>query len=389
MLENNKEIFELKDKRTYPKILNDEIKLLSFNEHDSTLIGSASYKIQKYPADIDLYEQIHVCCSKDFAIEYFYLGIKDIVNNIRYKQNHWVIEVKCGIDFRYDIKDDSELELLLLKAKNEKLFSDSDYNKLLELFFNKNRTKLDKELTEEILRKYKIIRWTADQIELGKQVRFGKNFYLKDCIDTYSPINIEIIAVIDNKFTDLSNFYVLMFYDKLTGKDVLINFPQDYIKDGKKFVKEGLKQGINKVLFSILNKDVFKGIKRMYSLSRLTNDKKLFNKIKYLISSPLAELSQLKSEFATLYEIIDFTDNLPWNVVFLQLQSIKWRLGGNMMLEDYQLEFFIDNIDTMINNKNDIVFLKDSILDCKIKLLEIVNNKSEKQLKKIGLYKYF
>ena len=102
MYENN--VFDLREKNSYPRILNDKIKLLSFNSNDSTLIGSASYKIQKYPADIDLYEQVKKCCSKDDAIEYFYLGIKNIVNNINQKQYHWVMEVKCGIDDRFDIE---------------------------------------------------------------------------------------------------------------------------------------------------------------------------------------------------------------------------------------------------------------------------------------------
>lgn len=380
--------FDLKDKKSYPKILNDEIKLLSFNSNDSTLIGSASYKIQKYPADIDLYEQVITCCSKEQAIEYFYLGIKSIVNTIRLRPNHWMIEVKCGIDNRYNINNKEELGILLMESKYNNLLSNDDYLKLYELY-NSKPNKLNKEIIEEIIRKYKIIRWSSNQIELGKQIRYGKTFYLKDCIDTFSPINIEVIAVINNKFTDLSNFYVLMFHDKISDRDILINFPQEYLTDGKKFVIKGLKEGINKVLFSDLNKDVFKGIKRMFSLARLTDNNMLFNKIKPYISGPLAELSQLKSELATIHEILEFTDNLPWNVVYSQLDSIKWRLGGNISLSKDEFNEIMYLIDNILSNKNDKQYMKDSILYCKNILLNIVNNKSEKVLKKIGLYKYF
>lgn len=384
-MEEKDSFFELKDRSSYPKILNDEIKLISFNSNDSTLIGSASYKIQKYPADIDLYEQIKVCCSKDNAIEYFYLGIKSIVNTIRLRPLHWMIEVKCGIDDRYDINSLSDLLILLRRARNENLLSNEDYLKLEELYIGSKNM----EIINEILRRYKIIRWSSDQIELGYQVRYGKSFNLKDCVDTHSPINIEVIAVVDNKFTDISNFYVLMFHDKLTNKDILVNFPQEYLIDGKKFVVEGLKEGINKVLFSKINKDVFKGVKRMYSLARITDNVGLFNKIKSLISSPLAELSQLKSEFATLHEILDFTDNLPWNVMYSQLDSIKWRIGGNMVLKSSQSNKIINKINSILKNNNDKIYMKDSILDCKNYLLNIINEETEIMLKNIGLYKKF
>lgn len=391
--------FELRDKSSYPKLLNDEINLISFNSEDSVLIGSASYKVQKYPADIDLYEQVKTCCSKEQAIEYFYLGIKSIVNNVRLKSNHWMIEVKCGIDDRYDILDNITIvptnEITNFLESSKSIISPSDYIRLIELvgvLKNINIISERDDAIEEIyniLRKYKIIRWSSEQIELGEQVRYGKKFYLKECIDTHSPINIEVIAIINGKFTDISNFYVLMFYDKMSGMDVVVNFPQEYLTDGKKFVIDGLKQGIDKVLFSNIDRDVFKGIKRMFSLARLTNNINLFRKIKPIISSDLAQLSQLKSELATLHEIIEFTDSLPWFVVYDQLESIKWRLGGNTYLDDIELEKMTNAIESILDNKRDIVYMKDTILLLKEFLLDIVNESAQKYLEHVKLYKLF
>lgn len=391
--------FELRDKSSYPKLLNDEINLISFNSEDSVLIGSASYKVQKYPADIDLYQQVKTCCSKEQAIEYFYLGIKSIVNNVRLKKNHWMIEVKCGIDDRYNIIDNlaiiSTNDIILFLETSQSIISPSDYIKLKELVeVLKNQNSQEKhgdtiELIYNILRRYKIIRWSSSQIELGEQVRYGKKFYLKDCIDTHSPINIEIIAILNGRFTDISNFYVLMFYDKMTGMDVVVNFPQEYLVDGKKFVIEGLKQGIDKVLFSNIDRDVFKGIKRMFSLARLTNDVNLFRKIRPIISSDLSQLSQLKSELATLHEIIEFTDSLPWFVVYDQLESIKWRLGGNTYLDDTALDIMTSAIEKILDNRRDIVYMKDTILLIKEYLLDIVNDAAHNYLVHVGLYKLF
>lgn len=130
----NKNIFALKDRLSYPKILNDEMKLVSFNKNNSSLIGSMSYKIQKYPSDIDLYEQIKVCCSKEEAIEYFQLGIKRIVNEVRLKRYHWVIEIKCGIDDRYDVINNlTQSNLNNFLNDNLNILDMKDYNELNNL----------------------------------------------------------------------------------------------------------------------------------------------------------------------------------------------------------------------------------------------------------------
>lgn len=394
MSENNL-VFQLRNKDSYPKILNDEIKLLSFDTNNSVLIGSASYKIQKYPADIDLYEQVIRCCSKEDAIEYFLLGIKNVVNNIRMKDNHWVIEVKCGVDDRYDIINEgydlTTNQLFQFLHKNVHILKIEDYEKLNELAMYLDNEPSNDIIDEiyKILRDYYIIRWSANDILLGSIVRYGKKFFLEDCIDTHSPINIEEIAVVNNKFTDLSNFYVVMFHDKLTDKDYVINFPQEYLEDGKKFVIRGLRDGINKVLFSNVYLDVFKGIKRMYSLARLTNDINLFNKIAPIISSDLSALSQLKSETGTIIEIMDFTSTLPWGVLYSQLESIKWRIGGNTYISNDLIGIITAKIDIILANKYEIDNTKKLLKQIKEILVDVVNEKATEYLESKKLYVKF
>lgn len=382
----DKNNFAIKERIAYPKILTDEIKLISFNKNNSTLIGSMSYKIQKYPSDIDLYEQINVCCSREEAIEYFKLGIKKIVNDVRIKRYHWVIEVKCGVDDRYDIVNGlTQANLEVFLRENISILNSEDYE-MLRLLSQNLSSQENYEKAVNILRNYYVIRWTSDEIEFGQKVKAGKKFYLEECIDTISPINIEIIAVLNNKFTDLSNFYVLMFHNKIDGNDVLINFPQDYLIDGKLFVIAGLRDGINKVLFSKTGKDVFKGIKRMYSLARITRDEELYNKIEEIISSDLAALSQIKSELATINKILNFTNELPWNILFFQLDGMKWRLGSNTYLSDSDINAFSYIIDSILANKRDIEYIRDKTLELKNALLILINDYSEKFLRSKNLY---
>lgn len=385
----DRNFFETKSRGSYPKILNDEIKLLSFNPDDSVLIGSASYKIQKYPADIDLYEQVRTCCSKEDAIEYFTAGIKNIVHNIKSKMYHWVIEVKCGIDSRYDVNVNNKNDIFefLERNKKENLMSPDDID-TIEILLRDYDSRAIEEL-EDIFRQYKILRWTALEVEAGEMVRNRKKFYFEECVDTISPINIEVIAIVDGKFTDLSNFYVVMFYDKLSGKDYVVNFSDKYLDEGINFVINGLKAGINKVLFSYYNRDVFKGVKRMYSLARLTNNEALFYKIKPILSSDLAQLSQIKSEISTMYEILEFTDSIPWNVFYKQLDELKWKLGGNTYLSNDQVDYFNYEIDEIIKNTRDVNYIIEQLKELKRVLLDIVNRNTTTYLIKRGIYKYF
>lgn len=378
-----KRYFENKDRITFPKILSDEIKLLSFSAEDSRLIGSAAYKIQKYPADLDLFEQVQVCCSREEAVEYFMYGIKNMVKNIKSKKFHWIIEVKCGIDDRYEVNE--PLQDFLKDRIN--LFSLDDYNKLLDLSLE--NSVYAKEKIKEIIRKYLILRWTGDEIELGYMIRHRRKFYLENCIDTHLPINMEIIAVIDNKFTDMSNFFVLTFCDKLTGKEMSVNFPQAYIEDATNFTVYGLVQGINNVMFSEISRDVFKGIKRMYSIARLIKSDRLYEKIKPIISSDLSQLSQLKSELGTMNEILKFTDNIPWNVFYSQLDSIKWRIGGNLYISNDDIVYVVEKINEMLSNEKNIQYLIEETQSLKDFILLIVNREATFYLKSVGLYKKF
>ena len=392
----NDNFFENKNKISYSKMLNDEIRLLSFNAEDSSLIGSASYKIQKYPADIDLFEKVLTCCSKKDAIEYFTEGIKAIAHDVTNKRDHWLVDIKCGIDFRYDIELTSRAIHKFLK-ESPMLLNNEDFEEIsvlvdeIDLYKNFDTKLVDTnyEKIYDILRKYKIVRWGACEVQAGVQYRFGKRFEFKECVDTHSPINIEIIAVINGKFTDLSNFFVLVFHDKITGQDVVVNFPDDYIIKGKMFVIEGLREGINKVLFSNTQRDVFKGIKRMYSLARLTNDGELLNKIYKAVVGDLASLSQMKSELGTIIKILKFTSYLPKDILFNQLDDIKWRMGGNMNLTDNNIIAYSNIILDVLNNKENTPHIIEQLKGLYDSLLRDINIAATKYLKTVGLYHKF
>lgn len=355
---------------SYPKILSDQIKLLSFNSENSLLIGSASYKVQKYPADIDLFEIVNTCCSKEDAIEYFYQGIRHIVKELMEKRNYWVIEVKCGLDPRYDTKQfNTENDIIDWLTSNRQLISDTDYINLLETLSQPINAK-SREYIDNIFRTYHVIRWSGEQIIGGSQVRRGKTFNLRDCIDTISNINLEIIAIIDGKFVDLSNFFVLTFHDKLTDKDYIVNFEEDVLTKPNTVVKRTLCTAINNLYYSYYNRDVFKMIKRMFSLGRINRDSTLLNKITPLVESDLSEISQIKSELGTLYEIATFTDNFPNDIFFKQLDAIKWKIGGNTFFTTEEVNSYSSIIDDILSNKNylytsiiRVKHLKDDILN--------------------------
>ena len=363
IISSKKNFYSNKNIRSYPKFLSNEISLLSFDKKNTKLIGSASYKSQKYPSDIDLSENVVTCCSKKEAVDFFYHGIRKIVQNIVNEPNHWFIELKCGVDDRYNLDLINNIHLWLSKNKN--MMNHDDIVELHQLMRAKNK-KLANEIIKSIFRKYYVIRWTSDQVMFGSQVRANKIFNLIDCIDI-SFINIEVIAIIENKFTDISNFFILSYHDLLTGENVLVNFERDFFIPMTQKLKNGLCDSINELYCSETKRNLFKVVKRLFSLIRIYNEKQLYKLILPIIESDLSAMYQLKSELDTLYEIANFTDNFPLDIYMDQLESIRWRFGANMYSsnefpyrdietnQDTTFEnYFYDKITYVIDNPKDI-----------------------------------
>jgi len=302
---------------SYPDFATENFHLVSINKDNSMPIGTYSYAYTMYPSDYDVYENVVKGHNTDDVVNFFEKSLKHLVQNIMTKQYYWILEVKVGIDNRYNFKitdDDATIRINCLRQHN--LFNDEDIEILMSG---------DEELANELLRKYSVLRWSPEEILNGsKNLPGAESISLNDAIRAKSQINIEIIALINNKFTDLSNFFVLGYTDKL-GNTYAVNLPQDNITNFAHYQVQNLGKNIEKLYYSKYNHDYYKMIKRYWSLGRFIKNKQLINKILPIINSRLALAGQKRSEIKTLINLIKHThlQGVPMNVFDNQIQNLK------------------------------------------------------------------
>ncbi len=364
---------------SYPKYIIDNINLVSVDKDKSMPIGTYSYAYTLYPSDYDIFENVKYGKDIDGIVNYFEKSIKKIVHEVSQRKYYWIMEVKVGIDERYNFKiDDLNAYTRIRNLFDNKLLSMGDIIILMDD---------DYELSNDLLRKYSILRWKVQEILNGtKTLPGGYIITLNDAIRAKSQINLEIIALINNKFTDLSNFYVLTYTDKL-DKMHSVNLPQRSITDFNDFFIENLKENIKKLYYSKYNHDYYKLIKRYWSFGKFTKDDILIKKILPIINSPIALAGQKKSEIATLIKLVKHTNliNVPIDIFNNQLSDIKVSLSAVVEIDLLVLSDINHNIDLITSTKlchNNIIQLLEII---KEQLVRFISKKSLKFLTKVGL----
>jgi len=227
-------LFEIRDK--YPRDIEKEIKLYSIDKKGdgARVIGSLSYKSGN-ASDVDLYETIFRD-NKEAVINLFVSNIKKMTKEINQMKDNFFLEVKCGINHLYYID--------FGKCKNNIYTVNNDFFQLMDIYFKKkllnndeyklikdiqsihNKNQLHFELIQKIMRGRYILRWNSSEIHSGYKILKtldGKEYKytLEDGVVEKSNINIEGIFITgDNKFSEVSNFFVLEYEDKGGRKNI-------------------------------------------------------------------------------------------------------------------------------------------------------------------------
>ncbi len=346
-------IIAIKPKTSYPKQAVDEIKAISIDKNNWDLKGSYSFRASKYPSDIDVSDILIQCCDKDMAIDNFVEKIQEIVSNVL-GTNHWFLELKAGVDERFNIDINMPNEELLPIVDNlhfEGLLSDEDYITAYNILNKKDRDELEHEILSEMFRLHATIRWSADEVLFGyKILSGGVGISLNDAVKNSKTINIELIEVINDKFTEISNFFNLLYYST-DGKVHTINISQESYDNFPSFFKKELQKNIQKLFYSKLEANYLKLAKRYFSYGKFFNDKNLVKVVYPLLNSNVGLAGQLKGELATIEKLIMSVrfDSIPISVLKHQLESIKSRLSNIIEISDGVLELFNDNIDKVLD----------------------------------------
>lgn len=364
---------------SYPDFIVDNINLVSINKNNSIPIGTMSYAYTIYPSDIDVFETVDRGNTADNVIAFFEKSIQNLVSKISKIPNYWIIEVKCGIDerYRFDVNDkDAEVRTAFLLNKG--LLTEEEADVVLHS---------DEEIANDLLRKKYTLRWSPEEILHGeKQLPGGDRITLNQALHSKSQINIEIIGLINDRFMDLSNFYVLMYKDR-QGIEHAINLPEETVTNFSRFFVNNLKKNMTKLFYSKVGQDYYKVIKRFWSFGKFVHDESLIDRILPFVNSIVALAGQKRSELKTLINLVKHTklQGVPTNVFYNQLSNIKLSIAGIVGLGAATISHINAAIDQIVSGQLGYEDILDLLEDIRSNIDAYVSKNTYAYLKKVGL----
>ena len=398
MMTSNDIRLDNKPLSSYPKQVLTDLKLLMIDKYHSDFrtIGSSSYRGSLYPSDYDCFESI-TKDDRDKLIDFFKRNIQRIINVLVHKKHHFVLEVKMGLDDRYNINVgeckngafiiNPDLPAIINNMYRNHLFDDDEYEEFTRVFSSSSPDQLDYEKLKKIIRKHYIIRWTPHEILAGiKHIPLiDEPLTIEEALEAKSPVNIEILSILNNKLVDESNFFQLVFLDK-DSQPQLLNLDQNLVTDFKNTFIENLKKNMELLAYSKLEPNPMKTAKRLFSLARITHDKNLMNKIYPIVNSPLGMMYQVKSEIGTVIKLLEHLGNrVPKAIIKNQVQYIKYRISNMLFFTNEEIEKINDIINDLYKHQFDHKLMIDVLEHIKHKISIFVDESTIKMLKNVGL----
>ena len=152
------------------------------------------------------------------------------------------------------------------------------------------------------------IRWTVSDVLRGKVYMGNHHHTLADCIRNPVLFKLDVVAFIDNRYTELS-----MIYNK--GKSSV---------SGSEFRRELELQVAEKYK----EKLYYKMTKRMFSIARLDEDKETAMKLIPLFNGDLGRLYSIISDIDVLTYLFDNKKHIPKSRYNTELNNFKARMAS-------------------------------------------------------------
>lgn len=265
------------------------IKLLKLHG-TQTILGTGADKLMDYISDIDLQEFVKCKNDDETIFKEILIIFQDKFNKIENKSNIFITDFKCGV-----------------------LYGGIP------------------------------IRWNKDTIKKGYQIIEDRKINFIDCLKQTSTIKIDIIALIDGKFTEFSENYYLTLGNYKTFNDI-----------NKHYLNVGLLRNYQKY---IKEDKPFKALKRLYSYQKLNN--KINPKLITFLNSKIGKLNKLSGDIEILINILDLP--IIQEVIKRNLQLIADELPSlyknklkeiiNNYSNNEELKIKLEQLREEINNK--------------------------------------
>ncbi len=369
----------------FPIAAKDEIHLVSYNPTEvPTVIGSYAYRVQKYPADIDIMEDVdtyevqgvwHAATAPAQVINGFAKRIKVIMRNIKDTPQHYLLDFKAGVDARYLFRmghmQNGYLDLdpnfmqEVTRRREQDLYTDTEYNSIVNLA---RQPLLDQHVYDaltKILRKKFILRWTIEDIIRGYlDLPLGARVTLEEALNHRQIVKMDMIAMVGNKFMEVSNIWSLFYMSSITNT-------YTYMTPLPKL--ENVPYDIEKLYWSDMFYSPFKVLKRIFSYARLAYLRGDASFARYIqqtvgiVTGDTSLLYQIKSELDTIIAMHEM--NLPQSKTAMrQVDGMKDRLANDLAITGSEMRTFEGLIDQYVD-KGDV----DAIESLAAQLKKIIN----------------
>jgi hypothetical protein len=360
-------LLEKRPDNSYKFTVNKNIELITFNNFKPSILGSAALKSSLYSSDYDLFSKIKYKSLKEAKdkIPYYF---KQIISKLENNNKIFFMDFKAGFD--------PELYQTLNSIKHIKLF----YNKKKQFLTNEEYNNIKKinnlDDLKEYTRKIYTLRWTLKDITAGiKKLSNNRKISFIEAITTYnSVIKIDILALIDNEFIEMSNMYEFYIGNEKSevGSKVLSGIKEDiknYWEDNKKM----------------------KSLKRLFSIAKITKQYKLVDKLINVFNSNIGLLYKTTGDLENVIDLINKGNKkkLQKNKDNINnyIQILKQRLG-NIYEFKFSNSYFdeLDKITKIKSLNNKINSLEKIIKD----FTKLINDNINKYIKynRINIKKY-
>lgn len=309
-----KEYIEKKDMSDLDEDQLKAYKTITGNTQDSRIYGSFLFRVQAYPGDIDIMEDIY---TKDDIYIHTEKVLKRITRKILKTKGYYFSEAKIGIDHRYYLDPtDDDFKNNVDNLFEKELLTKEEYQIIKDLYNEKTYNSMV--LLKEKLRNKFTLRWNETEILKGYKMLIGNVIKtLLNALHDKSPIKIDMFAPIDGRYIEITNFFIMKI-----NCDVKCEFLNIDQFQYEKSLKDQIEKFLSPVFFNL-----FKVAKRMWALSRYHKKLEYLKLLTPLINSSVGRIYQMKSEISTIILMIKKIRNLPINMLKKQIDQFNSRIA--------------------------------------------------------------
>jgi len=355
------------------------IKMITLDpRYPPNIVGSFKYVVHEYPADIDMFESYQSCCGFKEAIKDISQKFKDIAQRIKNENDVYLGDFKAGHDIRYkaNIGYIRNLKLAgynppyirgsILRMHEEGLYTADEASELLSKVIEHPTLQEYSDLESAIRKKY-IVRWTLDELLAGfKLLPLGLKLTLEEAIGHRSVIKIDVWLYLNQRYIEMTNWYMLTYKDSQGVIKNLSVKPEKYESSLLKDLYHYNDPAINKYM---------KLAKRLWLYAVLKKNRQLMISLYPLFGSGASKMYQIVGEIETIKSILEKVKKASLETIISNIEDWKTRLGTVMsdILPIPVAHVIYEKINSIIKNKHKRDFILVTLDEVADKLTQYIN----------------